>query len=306
MAALAARHARKAQLAAMSSALEHDARRGRRRHRAARGRRSLPHRDRRGLRQRRALATPCAATGARATARCSAGWETTSRTRPPGAPRWSSTRPCWTRSARDAQARARPCSSAAPEEGHQPIQRELAPRQPFLTPEETTLGDKEHEQTPHPETDRRLRAGRRRRGPAFAQTKLKWAHVYETSEPYHKWSVWAADEFKKRTNGKYEIQVFPASSLGKESDINQGLHWARWSSSPAPSPRAPSRAWRQLPPLHLPGRRPRHQVQQERRLQGADRGYKKASGGNTVTALTYYGARRDQQQAVHQLRPDEG
>ena len=47
--------------------------------------------------------------------------------------------------------------------------------------------------------------------PAQAQTKLKWAHVYETSEPYHRWSVWAADEFKKRTNGKYEIQVFPAS-----------------------------------------------------------------------------------------------
>jgi len=59
---------------------------------------------------------------------------------------------------------------------------------------------------------------------AFAQqTKLKWAHVYETSEPYHKWSVWAAQEIEKRTNGKYHIDVFPASSLGKESDINQGL-----------------------------------------------------------------------------------
>src|SRR5881394_2241600 len=58
---------------------------------------------------------------------------------------------------------------------------------------------------------------------ALAQTKLKWAHVYETSEPYHKWSVWAADEIKKQTNGRYEIAVFPASSLGKESDINQGL-----------------------------------------------------------------------------------
>lgn len=58
---------------------------------------------------------------------------------------------------------------------------------------------------------------------AQAQTKLKWAHVYETSEPYHKWSVWAGDEIKKRSNGKFEIQVFPASTLGKESDINQGL-----------------------------------------------------------------------------------
>ena len=60
-------------------------------------------------------------------------------------------------------------------------------------------------------------------GPAAAQTKLKWAHVYETSEPFHKWSVWAAGEIEKRTAGRYHIDVFPASSLGKESDINQGL-----------------------------------------------------------------------------------
>jgi tripartite ATP-independent transporter DctP family solute receptor len=58
---------------------------------------------------------------------------------------------------------------------------------------------------------------------AHAQTKLKWAHVYETSEPYHQQALWAADEVKKRTNGRYEIDVFPASSLGKETDINQAL-----------------------------------------------------------------------------------
>ena len=60
-------------------------------------------------------------------------------------------------------------------------------------------------------------------GLAQAQTKLKWAHVYETSEAYHTSSVWAAEEIKKRTAGRYDIQVFPASTLGKESDINQGL-----------------------------------------------------------------------------------
>jgi tripartite ATP-independent transporter DctP family solute receptor len=60
-------------------------------------------------------------------------------------------------------------------------------------------------------------------GPALAQQKLKWAHVYETSEPYHTESVWAAAEIKKRTNGKYDIEVFPASTLGKETDINQGM-----------------------------------------------------------------------------------
>uniref|UniRef100_UPI002630E60E TRAP transporter substrate-binding protein DctP n=1 Tax=uncultured Limnohabitans sp. TaxID=768543 RepID=UPI002630E60E len=58
---------------------------------------------------------------------------------------------------------------------------------------------------------------------AMAQQKLKWAHVYETAEPYHTESVWAAGEIKKRSNGKFDIQVFPASSLGKETDINQGL-----------------------------------------------------------------------------------
>ena len=58
---------------------------------------------------------------------------------------------------------------------------------------------------------------------AQAQTKLKWAHVYGTSEPYHTESVGAAGEIKKRSNGKFDIQVFPASSLGKETDINQGL-----------------------------------------------------------------------------------
>ena len=60
-------------------------------------------------------------------------------------------------------------------------------------------------------------------GPASAQTKLKWAHVYEVAEPYHTEALWAADEIKKRTNGKYEIQVFPASQLGNENQINEGL-----------------------------------------------------------------------------------
>ncbi len=58
---------------------------------------------------------------------------------------------------------------------------------------------------------------------AMAQTKLKWAHVYETTEPYHTAALWAASEIKKRTNGRYDIEVFPASTLGKETDINQGL-----------------------------------------------------------------------------------
>ena len=52
---------------------------------------------------------------------------------------------------------------------------------------------------------------------------LKWAHVYETSEPFHTESVWAAQEIEKRTDGRYHIDVYPASQLGKETDLNQGL-----------------------------------------------------------------------------------
>ncbi|MDO8878661.1 MAG: sialic acid TRAP transporter substrate-binding protein SiaP [Pseudolabrys sp.] len=60
-------------------------------------------------------------------------------------------------------------------------------------------------------------------GPANAQTKLKWAHVYEVSEPYHSQALWAAEEIKKRTANRYEIGVFPASQLGNENQINEGL-----------------------------------------------------------------------------------
>lgn len=60
--------------------------------------------------------------------------------------------------------------------------------------------------------------------PAFAApTTLKWAHVYEVSEPYHTCAVAASDLLSKATDGRYDIEVFPASSLGKEVDINEGL-----------------------------------------------------------------------------------
>jgi tripartite ATP-independent transporter DctP family solute receptor len=57
----------------------------------------------------------------------------------------------------------------------------------------------------------------------LAQQKLKFAHVYETSEPYHTWALWAAGEIAKRTNNRYTMDVFPASSLGNETQINQSL-----------------------------------------------------------------------------------
>jgi len=58
---------------------------------------------------------------------------------------------------------------------------------------------------------------------AGAQTKLKWGHVYEPAEPFHRWAVWAADEIRKRSAGKYEIEVYPSSQLGRDNDLIQGL-----------------------------------------------------------------------------------
>jgi tripartite ATP-independent transporter DctP family solute receptor len=129
---------------------------------------------------------------------------------------------------------------------------------------------------------------------SVAQTKLKWAHVYETSEPYHTAALWAAGEIAKRTNNRYQVEVFPASTLGKETDINQGLtlgtvdiiytgqlftgrtfgplaiggapfmfrdfdHWKRYATSPLFAELA--------------------------------EGYRTKSGGNKVVAITYYGER---------------
>jgi tripartite ATP-independent transporter DctP family solute receptor len=131
-------------------------------------------------------------------------------------------------------------------------------------------------------------------GAALAQQKLKFAHVYEVSEPYHTAAVWAAGEIGKRTNGRYMMEVFPASSLGKETDINQGLtlgtvdiiytgqlfagrnygpisiggapymfrdfdHWKKFATSPV--------------------------------FDELAEGYQKASAGNKVVAITYYGER---------------
>jgi tripartite ATP-independent transporter DctP family solute receptor len=58
---------------------------------------------------------------------------------------------------------------------------------------------------------------------ALAQQKLKFAHVYETAEPYHTQAVWAAGEIAKRTSNRYTMDVFPASALGNETQINQAL-----------------------------------------------------------------------------------
>ena len=126
-----------------------------------------------------------------------------------------------------------------------------------------------------------------------AQTKLKWAHVYETSEPFHKWSVWSADEIKKRSNGRYDIQVFPASSLGKEADINQGLTLGTIDIVLTGASFA-GRSYQPLAVSYFPFifRDAEHQLKYAKSdvFKELAKGYDDKTG-NHITALNYYGAR---------------
>ena len=130
-------------------------------------------------------------------------------------------------------------------------------------------------------------------GLAQAQTKLKWAHVYETSEPFHKYSVWAAEEIKKRTNGRYEIQVFPASALGKESDINQGLTLGTVDIILTGASFA-GNSYKPLAITYFPFifRDAEHQLKYAKSdvFKELAKGYDDKTG-NHITALNYYGAR---------------
>ena len=131
--------------------------------------------------------------------------------------------------------------------------------------------------------------------PALAQQKLKFAHVYEVSEPYHTAAVWAAGEIAKRTSKRYTMDVFPASSLGKETDINQGLSlgtvdiiytgqlFAGRSYGPISIGGAPFvfrdfDHWKKFSTSKL--------------FTELSEGYAKAAGGNRVVAITYYGNRQ--------------
>lgn len=58
---------------------------------------------------------------------------------------------------------------------------------------------------------------------ATAQETLKFGHVYEVDTPYHRAALKASELFAERTDGRYKIEVFPASQLGKEAAINEAL-----------------------------------------------------------------------------------
>ena len=128
---------------------------------------------------------------------------------------------------------------------------------------------------------------------AMAQQKLKFAHVYETGEPYHTWAVWAAGEIPKRTANRYTMDVFPASALGKETDINQSLTLGTIDLIYT----GQAFAARTYPPLAIGGapymfRDFDHwkKYSESAVLRDVMEGYYK-KGGNKPLAVTYYGVR---------------
>lgn len=128
---------------------------------------------------------------------------------------------------------------------------------------------------------------------AQAETVLKWAHVYETSEPFHTESVWAAEEIAKRTEGRYKVEVYPASQLGKEADINQGLKLGTVDIIISGSSFA-ARDFKRIGVTYFPYifRDPSHLLAYTKSdiFKTLAKGYEDATG-NHITAVTYYGTR---------------
>lgn len=60
-------------------------------------------------------------------------------------------------------------------------------------------------------------------GAAVAQEVIKFGHVYEVSTPYHAAAIRAAEALADATDGRYTMEVFPGSQLGKETALNEGL-----------------------------------------------------------------------------------
>ena len=130
---------------------------------------------------------------------------------------------------------------------------------------------------------------------ALAQQKLKFAHVYETTEPYHQVAVWAAGEIAKRTSNRYTMEVFPASSLGSEVQLNQALTLGTVDVIYT----GQLFAGRAYGPISIGGapfvfRDFDHwqKFTKSKLFSDLSEGYSKGSGGNEVLALTYYGNRQ--------------
>ena len=131
--------------------------------------------------------------------------------------------------------------------------------------------------------------------PVVSAKVLRFAHVYEVKTPYHEAALMAAKEVEEKTKGRYSIKVFPASSLGKEQAINEGISLGTIDIIYTGCGFA-SRSFGPIGisdyPFTLRGY-PHWKAYTESDLFAElSEGYKKSTGGATVVALTYYGARQ--------------
>lgn len=60
-------------------------------------------------------------------------------------------------------------------------------------------------------------------GPTLAQQTIKFAHVYEANTLYNDAALWIAEQIEERSDGAYDVDVFPSSQLGNEETITEGL-----------------------------------------------------------------------------------
>lgn len=124
--------------------------------------------------------------------------------------------------------------------------------------------------------------------------RLTWAHVYELSEPLHKWSLWAAEQINKKTNGRYVIDVFPVSIMGKEAELNQSLSLGTtdiiYTGTSFAAQNFPPMALTELPYIF---RDYKHwqKFNTSSLFKELKQGYKKASNGNQIVGNNYYGQR---------------
>lgn len=59
---------------------------------------------------------------------------------------------------------------------------------------------------------------------AVKTTVLKMGHVYSETYPMHLAMQAMADEVYEKTEGRYKIEIYANSSLGNESDLNEGVN----------------------------------------------------------------------------------
>ena len=125
-------------------------------------------------------------------------------------------------------------------------------------------------------------------------TQLTWAHVYENSEPLHLWAVWAAKEIEVKTDGRYVINVFPSSVMGKEAEINQSLSLGIvdiiYTGTSFAGQTYPPMALSELPYMFRDYQHWQH-FNDSSLFNDLILGYKAASKGNQIVGNNYYGQR---------------